>query len=318
MKLFNAISDLSIDALPNRGFAITKFGLAPSDAFNQHRRGWRLATRLLVAASLYVSIAVSLPAFAEIVTPLGGKVVVTCPARFAECQIALNYTGALGVDIPGTNRFSTLNPPQPPASAADTSETFAGIPDVMPGTGTVVIDVRIKNEMFHVIPTLASTRGAGSDLSIEAVAFDPAGNVFFLQNIFGRLGNGVTVMVPTFFADTNGDGIVGGEDLLYSLLDLNLYLNSVLNFALGDTFDIINGTAVGLQGVMFSTTPFSFDPNSGFNIGTPFNGLGVANSFNEISAIPEPSSLALLGASLIALWVSAMGGRGGLRSRAGR
>ena len=172
--------------------------------------------------------------------------------------------------------------------------------------------------MFHVIPTLASTRGAGSDLSIEAVAFDPAGNVFFLQNIFGRLGNGVTVMVPTFFADTNGDGIVGGEDLLYSLLDLNLYLNSVLNFALGDTFDIINGTAVGLQGVMFSTTPFSFDPNSGFNIGTPFNGLGVANSFNEISAIPEPSSLALLGASLIALWVSAMGGRGGLRSRAGR
>lgn len=168
-----------------------------------------------------------------------------------------------------------------------------------------------NGEAANVIDVTKTTRieeqspqggGQASDLMIEAMVFDVGTSQFVLGNIFGTIagevGFGQVIIVPELFADTTGDGIIGEGDLLYSLVDLNLYLDGPPSFSLGDTFDISAGLVAGLPGMMFSTAPFVFDPASGFS-GVPFTGVGVADAQVGLSAIPEPST-----------WLMTIGGFG--------
>lgn len=162
------------------------------------------------------------------------------------------------------------------------------------GQSVPVIDVK---------QTLKILKDSGevSDLSIESVVFDPVSGTFELVNIFGTLADRqITdeVLIPDLFGDTNKDGVLDDGDVLYSLVDLNIYLNSIPSFNLGDSFAIANGTTPALPGMSFSTTPFDFDPGTGFS-GTPYSGTGVAEGEHGVTVIPEPRTIVLLGTGLL-------------------
>ncbi|RFP08660.1 MULTISPECIES: PEP-CTERM sorting domain-containing protein [unclassified Duganella] len=150
--------------------------------------------------------------------------------------------------------------------------------------------------------------GEMADLSLEAIQFDSVSGTYSLEGLFGRLqvelGNGVFLSIPDLYADTNGDGVIGDGDLLYSMVDINTYLKAPPSFNLGDTFDIVNGSVAGLPGMKFSTTPFDFDPATGFSNGTPFTGVGDVESLHDVASVSEPGTVFLFCAALAGLAVS--------------
>jgi hypothetical protein len=153
--------------------------------------------------------------------------------------------------------------------------------------------------------------GSISHLSIESLYFDEITQLFGLQNIFGtqadHVGTGVPVRIPDLYIDAPGV-------TLYSLVDLNVYLEFLPEFSLGDTFSVVDGLVPVLPGMMFSTTPFVFDPASGFS-GTPYSGGAQAETMHATSAVPEPAAwiLMLVGAGLTG---ASARHRRGLRRRA--
>lgn len=165
--------------------------------------------------------------------------------------------------------------------------------------------------------------GATLDLSIESMLTDSATGLYYLVNPFfsiaGRIGINTRIWVPDLFADTNGDGAIGDGDYLYSLVDMDIYLNAAPSFHLGDKFQIVNGVVATLPGMWFSDSPFGFDPTLGFTTnGSPvksptFSGFSFpsggtdaeARAAHGLTAIPEPESwvmmlagFGLVGASL--------------------
>ena len=150
-----------------------------------------------------------------------------------------------------------------------------------------------------------SAGGEISNLSIEAVVPDPTTGGFGIANIFGVLAGTVgletVVPIPDLFADTNGDGVLGTGDILYSVVDLNVYLSSIPTFTLGEEFDIVGGVVAGLPGMQFSSTPFTFDPNTGDFTGTPVTLAGFADAEHDPEAIPELSTWSLLAAGFTLL-----------------
>jgi hypothetical protein len=150
-----------------------------------------------------------------------------------------------------------------------------------------------------------SAGGEISNLSIEAVVPDPTTGGFGIANIFGVLASKVgletAVPIPDLFADTNGDGVLGTDDILYSVVDLNVYLLSIPTFTLGQAFDIVAGLVAELPGMQFSSTPFSFDPATGAFNGTPVTIPGFADALHDPEAVPEPSTWSLLAAGFTLL-----------------
>jgi len=159
------------------------------------------------------------------------------------------------------------------------------------------------------IPPVAAGGGAAGGaravLSIESIFLDPNTGTFYLQNTFETIsvlaGDGTVVRIPDLYADTDGNGAIGDGDILYSLIDLD---GSLLlpqpSFAMGDFFDIIGGEVAGLPFMWFSTTPFVFDPSTGFT-GMPYSGQAVAATEHNIYTVPEPSALFTLVTGLVAI-----------------
>ncbi len=148
-------------------------------------------------------------------------------------------------------------------------------------------------------------------LQIEAVKFDPSSQQYRLVDSFGAIRDNVglynTVYVPDLFADTNHDGLMDDRDVLYSLVDLTIYLKSVPTFTLGQSFTIVDGLVAELPGMQFSTSPFVFDPIHGFTttglfssgdavVGQPGRSAlagssdGESDSEHGLTAIPEPAT----------------------------
>jgi hypothetical protein len=138
--------------------------------------------------------------------------------------------------------------------------------------------------------------GEVADLSVEAVYLNPATGLYVIGNVFGtlesRIGN-ATVSIPDLFADTNHDGSLDSGDILYSVVDLNKYLNDVPTFTLGESFNIVDGAVAGLPGMLFSTTPLTFNQDTGNFTGTLFTGIGFADAAHLPNAVPEPNSIKL-------------------------
>jgi len=144
-----------------------------------------------------------------------------------------------------------------------------------------------------------------ADLALEAVFIDSHGQ-YPLENIWGAIdghvGSSFPVPIPDLYLIDNG--LLVPDSTLYSLVDLNIYLHDIPSFQLGDSFTIVNGTNSSLPGMLFSTTPFTFDPANGF-AGTPFTGDGYTLTDHVPVVVPEPSTLTLFSfgiAGLSFLW----------------
>lgn len=133
-----------------------------------------------------------------------------------------------------------------------------------------------------------------ADLGIEAVFIDGQGG-YHLENIWGAIeghvGQYFSVSIPDLYLLDNNRLLVPNS-ILYSSVDLNIYLHDIPSFQLGDIFAIVNGANTSLPGMLFSSAPFAFDPQNGFT-GTPFTGTGYTLSEHALT-VPEPDSLALL------------------------
>lgn len=97
-----------------------------------------------------------------------------------------------------------------------------------------------------------------------------------------------------------------GVTEIYAAVNLGLYLasNPWPDLTPGQSVTVTNGRMAGLEGIYWSWTQFSFDPNSatGF-VGDPYTGTAFVQNFH--TDVPEPASLALL----------ALGGVAALRRR---
>jgi hypothetical protein len=149
-------------------------------------------------------------------------------------------------------------------------------------------------------------------LNVEAITFDRTSSTFATADVFESLfvhAGLDRIAIPDLFADTNGDGSLGAGDLLYSAVDLNVFLTAHPAFAFDETFSIVNGLAPGLPGMFFSTTPITFDAATGAFDGTPATTDGTALSAHNMQLVtPEPATLALLVAGLFP--AAAFGRRG--------
>ena len=100
------------------------------------------------------------------------------------------------------------------------------------------------------------------------------------------------------------DFIAVNPDLetLYTAVNLDLYLNINPWPSLhpGDHATISNGRLAGLEGIYWSSTEFTFDPDSenGF-VGTPFTGEAYLQNFHD--NIPLPPTVLLFGSGLLGL-----------------
>jgi len=232
--------------------------------------------------------------------PANGKLVDKAPSN---ATVTVSLTGQDGrvlhvEDWPQTKKAS----PGKPAEFDIPMVAFDSL-----GDSHRVFDVR---QTLKIQPTtsnfspLALSQGAEiSDLSLEAVYQDPTTHQYALDNTYGAIaairGTNVEVAVPDLFADTNHDGILGEGDYLYSLVDMNTYLQTPQQtFNFGDEFNIVNGQVTGLPGMLFSTTEFTFDPGTGFS-GTPFTGAGTMEGVHLPTATPEPTSTLFLASGVL-------------------
>lgn len=135
---------------------------------------------------------------------------------------------------------------------------------------------------------------AGEISELHISAFYPSGSDFqligFTNHVADNIGLGIEVFIPDLFADTNGDGSLNDGDLLYSIVNLVDFLPAAVNFSLGDTFNIVNGTSPLLPGMMFGTAPIEVDADSpsGYSNPSPWTGPGVALTKHGIVAVSEP------------------------------
>jgi hypothetical protein len=237
--------------------------------------------------------------------------------------VTLGLTDANGKDI--VRIFPTWPREQLAGTDFDVIVSF----DVPTGFEDIVQDENglfkiVRTDVVDVRQTVEVLRDSGevSDLMIESILSSPAAGQYALANIFGTLFERVglqPISIPDVYADTNRDGVIGEGDILYSLVDLNVYLNAVPSFTLGESFAIVNGVSDRLPGMRFSTTPFVFDPLHGFQ-DPPFTGTGVTNSFHNVAATPEPSTFTICGTGVLLMLGRKWRGRKGssMRMKASR
>jgi hypothetical protein len=146
-----------------------------------------------------------------------------------------------------------------------------------------------------------SKDGPDNYLSVEA--FIPSGPDFleyqFLDYIASIDGPSGVVSIPDLYGDTSGNGVLDDDDVIYSAVNLALFMPANVTFQLGDTFTITNGTSAALPGMIFGTQPITLDASSpdGFSNPDPYTGLGSAFSQHDNVVTPEPANSisALLG-----------------------
>lgn len=243
----------------------------------------------------------------------GGTVVEKAPRGFTT-TFELFATDKNGRNIPGSRQVKT----------GQGNVTFT-----VPGTigGVKVCDYRnrtVKNEHarrgsadpdpFPLEDEIDLGAGAMSVLHIKSLFQDPDSAEYSFEGHMALLRRGIgsgSLLVPDLYADTNGDGIIGDGDILYSWVDIRAYLEAPAIFQLGDTFQIVDGRIAGIPGMWFSATPIFLDPllgprptggawysssMAGFSDSAPD---AEAFSLHQLSAVPEPAVWAQMIAGLL-------------------
>lgn len=167
----------------------------------------------------------------------------------------------------------------------------------------------VKDAWNDVIPIKPKKAGfsaldSGDDLAamvmLEALYQDENDN-WQLENIFDSVlahaGLDYEIYVPDLaFSDAEGNLLEG--QLLYSLVDLNVFLKAGCEFSFGDVLTLQDGKTSSLQGMQFSSTPFSFDPETGFT-GTPVDGTGTIIAKHGLTTVPEGLNTGMLAGAMV-------------------
>ena len=172
-----------------------------------------------------------------------------------------------------------------------------------------ICDIKQTTRIIRGANRTGNAGGVGlvADLELESIFVDPDTGRLLLQGLFatiaGRLGDGITVLVPDIFGDVNGDGVLGDGDTLYSMVDMTLYLDAIPTFSLGDTFRIVNGRVAGLRGMIFSSTPFTYNAVDGFvgSMVTLDGTVEALHGITPVTEIPEPSTWFLVTVGMLCL-----------------
>jgi hypothetical protein len=186
---------------------------------------------------------------------------------------------------------------RPPVAQVFGNNLFINVPGVH--NGQEVCDVKNVTNLQRFIILGApdedeitpAALGEEAHLDIESVVLNPDGTQT-LESVFGRLAierGFAPLRIPDLFSPT--------LEVLYSWVDIRLFMLTEPSFDFGDIFSIVNGETPLLPGMLFSETPFDFDPAIG-PIYTPYTGDGEVISFHEVSAVPEPATLVLTGIGL--------------------
>ena len=153
--------------------------------------------------------------------------------------------------------------------------------------------------------------GAEHDQKFEVLYKDPATGKYVQQSIFHFLAlayGGEEIPFLDFWFDTSGDGRIDANDHMYALYDIGEYTHSGADslaalrsrFLPGQAVDILDGRIAGIDGLYFSTTAFTFDESTGYQ-GSNYSGRGFGVTDHTFySRLPEPASLALTLAALVA------------------
>ena len=258
-----------------------------------------MSNRRALAAAIAVAAVAS--AGSALATPL--------PGNSRDCSVPTTVTE---VNFGGSPKNFTLHISGPGGFGAPDLATFP-LGTIASG-GSVVVNVpalgQTNCDARNEITSLGGGAGVGaggagakSDLLIEAIFVDAITHEFTFESYgdFIRQSVGVHVQVPIpdlWAIDPNGNFLDGVT--LYSFVNLEDYLAAPLPvLSPNQVFSIVNGQVAGLTGMLFSSTPFTFDAATGVS-GTPYNGMGAMFTLHEVAAIPEPSEAALLLAGLAA------------------
>lgn len=271
----------------------------------------------LVKLTLLVVFMTSFPTIAQGIVFDRPKTGILKEKVLQNSQVTVKLTGNGGVYLPpkgSTEKwggFPDTKPATPskpavfkiPTHVKDNNTPIPGIHRVKDVDQIITVDPRQPRTLLDADGEILSAGGEVSDLSIEALVFDATLGQYQLFNIFGVIEQFVgykEVYIPDLFADTNGDGSLGDGDVLYSLVDLVSYLPALPSVDLGKSYTIVNGQVPELPGMLFSTTPFTFDAITGFSW-SPLDGQGITEGLHGVAATPEPSTILLLGSGMAGL-----------------
>ncbi len=184
---------------------------------------------------------------------IAGNVVEYCPSDALSCLVTIRYTDSKGNIIMVDGGDSTGGGGSVPRGG---SRSFP-IPETVNGIPVDDVEQRL----------FIRRTGQKTEENVLIIKAKDLNNQ--LENIFdaleNNLGSNFNILVPDVFADINGDGEINGEeDVLYSLVDLNQYAQNIPSFEFGDSFNIVNGIASGLPGMLFGIQPIIFNPGEGF------------------------------------------------------
>ena len=103
-------------------------------------------------------------------------------------------------------------------------------------------------------------------------------------------------LVPMFSRNDNTSD-------LFVAVDLTQWLSAggSLPLSTGESFNISGGTNPSLPGFLFSTSPITFVPGTGFITANPLGGenVHVRAMIDGVSFVPEPSTVPMFGAGLL-------------------
>lgn len=161
--------------------------------------------------------------------------------------------------------------------------------------------IPIRSRSFGTFETEV-TDIPSSVVMLEALYRDQNG-AWGIEQLFdcvnAYVGSNTEIFVPDLaFSDSQGNLIA--DTTLYSLVDLNTFLPAGSNFDFGDVLQIEDGFTPSLQGMLFSSTPFSFDPETGFT-GTPIDGYGTMVAYHGLRSAPVPESSCIGGIAGVVL-----------------
>jgi hypothetical protein len=154
------------------------------------------------------------------------------------------------------------------------------------------------------ISVVAAVGGAG--LPVDPVSITTMGFVGATDGVPGLLDLGSTAALfegsSEFFMP---ELIDPSGQTIYVAINLAQWLDDPQPFSDGELFSFTSGISAALPGIEVGFSPFTTDPTTGeFITASPATGVFMDEGMLDGQAVPEPSSLLLIGGGLAAMFVA--------------